>query len=851
MACPASIRDCHCETLDGRRIINCRNRQHTDVPSFQVDSNIYDELTLGYNDITSLKAEAFKGLNIKRLDVSDNKITAISGQAFVGIEDVLQELVLHVNQMSQFPKASLAILSNLKLLHIKGFNTNSLPNGAITSLTKLQDVKFDSCKLTMLSSSDFSGAQRTLTSISVVSNLLTSLPISLLSGLTNLETLSFAHNQIQVIPTGAFSNNRKLSELDLSNNNFNTIKEDAFSGIEGILINLNLQSNSLTDNQIIPIGKVISLQKLNLGYNSLTNIPSAAFLELSSLYHLNMHGNKITTLHRNMFEGVTASLKILMLAENQITIIASGLFQQFSLLEDLNLEHNENLGPNLNKETFAGLENTLKTINLATTGFTSSKWVAVKDLASLTSLLVRDNAIGTLPAFTLQKMTSLQNLDLYNTQLPSISQEALHGPENSLVQIYMGKNGIQTMSQCVFFGFGTQFNQLHLTDNPLVCDCELRWLRQWIEDRFTEFQMLTTNWKCKAPEKYVDTLFRGIEPEDFTCDVFVPAPECKPIVATTLKPEITPSPTPQPGISSTTKPTIVSTSQPILLIFTQVTSSSAVVGWTVESTAIVGFTLEYRKFGSTNHIDSFTLAPSVRQHHLEDLEPAMDYVVCLTTEMQTNIAIEETSCNDITTKEVMPDSEEVKGPVNTNIIIGSILGALAFIVLLVLLGFLVVRCRSDGSPFNKHLTMKKPPILPSRTEMPRMGYNSKRFSRGSKSATEIQNASNNHLHEKMDHFTPEQRDKILNMMTTSGGSTMSVISTGSTMRYVPDPPHAPLPPRPQHLEGYLNPAHIQDEDPENHIYSEIGNDYQEVIGAGALTLEGATGGVPYGKECYI
>ena len=116
------------------------------------------------------------------------------------------------------------------------------------------------------------------------------------------------------------------------------------------------------------------------------------------------------------------------------------------------------------------------------------------------------------------------------------------------------------------------------------------------------------------------------------------------------------------------------------------------------------------------------------------------------------------------------------------LILGCVIGLLAFLMLLAILICCIRRCHKKH-----HNDYEK--TLPARKDAPQMGYNSKRFSKPSKSMTSLDNLDSHELEKKLEGFTQEERDRILNLLTHSGASTLSMISHASSNRYLDNPPH--------------------------------------------------------------
>ncbi len=100
---------------------------------------------------------------------------------------------------------------------------------------------------------------KTVETLFLGNNQLTTIQPNAFAGLTNLEDLRLYNNQLTIIPTNAFAGLPKLELLNLSNNQLTTIQPNAFSGLTN-LEDLRLQKNQLT---IIPPNAFAGLPNLN------------------------------------------------------------------------------------------------------------------------------------------------------------------------------------------------------------------------------------------------------------------------------------------------------------------------------------------------------------------------------------------------------------------------------------------------------------------------------------------------------------------------------------------------------------------------------------------------------------
>ena len=130
----------------------------------------------------------------------------------------------------------------------------------------------------------------------------------------SLKSLSLQHNQITTLPNKVFSGLFNLKRLDLENNKLTELPQEVFSGLS-------------------------KLEILSLQYNKLTELPKKVFSGLFNLETLNLGANHITTLPKEVFSGLS-KLKAVYLMENKLTELPKEVFSGLSNLKKLNLYGN-------------------------------------------------------------------------------------------------------------------------------------------------------------------------------------------------------------------------------------------------------------------------------------------------------------------------------------------------------------------------------------------------------------------------------------------------------------------------------------------------------------------------------
>ena len=133
---------------------------------------------------------------------------------------------------------------------------------------------------------------KSLKSLDLGQNQISTLSNKVFSGLTNLRELKLVANQISTLPKEAFSGLSKLETLSLAANQITTIPKEVFSGLSN-LKELKLQNNRLTELPKEAFSGLSKLEKLHLMGNQLTELPKDIFSGLSNLKELSLFANHL------------------------------------------------------------------------------------------------------------------------------------------------------------------------------------------------------------------------------------------------------------------------------------------------------------------------------------------------------------------------------------------------------------------------------------------------------------------------------------------------------------------------------------------------------------------------------
>uniref|UniRef100_UPI00398EBF47 nyctalopin n=1 Tax=Pristiophorus japonicus TaxID=55135 RepID=UPI00398EBF47 len=266
-----------------------------------------------------------------------------------------------------------------------------------------------------------------------------------------LRSLSLDHNNISFITPGAFKGLPNLTELKLAHNEYiKYLHTRTFTGLKRLL-KLDLSNCNLFNIPDRIFIAVTSLQELALWQDNFRRIPGAV-RGMESLTRLYLERNRIEAVAYNSLQGLV-NLKYLNLQDNKIAVIHDKGFQDCVTLEYLYL--NDNLLSNLPKFAFKELR-LLKMLNLGgnTLVNVSSNWFS--ELVELEVLYLDRNTISYIEEGAFENLTSLISLHLNSNNLTSLPL---------------------LVFQPVYF-----IGRLFVFRNPWGCDCEMEWLKEWMEN---------------------------------------------------------------------------------------------------------------------------------------------------------------------------------------------------------------------------------------------------------------------------------------------------------------------------------------------------------------------------------
>ena len=346
--------------IDQSSFTSVRQSDFAKLPSKQISSLA---ITRGSLDEIFDSAFAEIAFSLLSLDLKENRIRAIGGRAFNGLQN-LQELDLSRNILTYFPQDIFKPLSALKVLNL-GYNkfSNNFPNNLFSAQSNLQTLTLDGNSLVSLKASMFQGLKNLqvlnvhncaiktmnndvflhitmLTNLDLSFNQLYSLPpAESLSNLRNLRNLTLLGNTLSVVGQDQF-NGLSIDTLDLTRNKINQLHPDAFRGMVKVRYLLLSENNlvSLPEKIFKPIGAELYSLKLS-GNRGLYALPDKVFDDLQQIRELNMSYCGLKRLQDQQFVQVF-TLQQVDLSYNRLEYLPSSLLDRANFMTQLKLEGN-------------------------------------------------------------------------------------------------------------------------------------------------------------------------------------------------------------------------------------------------------------------------------------------------------------------------------------------------------------------------------------------------------------------------------------------------------------------------------------------------------------------------------
>ncbi|XP_011664946.1 toll-like receptor 3 [Strongylocentrotus purpuratus] len=471
--------------------------------------------------------------SVDSLNLNFNKLTFVD----MGLCGRATNVGLAFNEIEQLTAESVIFGCQSDYVDLRGNPIKSVDPNVIASL-HARSLVLGQYPLTLEILKDtFIGICRSeIVELTIIHANFTVLPRDVFGLLRNcsLSVLRFTDQKVQSLSLYVFSNLTRLVELDLTFNEIVTVEPVFFQGMRELKV-LNLNFNKVK--YINPNSDVwaLDLNELHLRGNSLTEISEFAFFGLRNLTLLDLSLNKalivleITSFSKLMgiktidlnycsfskFQPVAPNLTTLFLnnMNSPMVFMQAGIaFKDSQGLVDLEIRESgllifNLLDKTLNVSLFDGLSNlttldlshnyldlyfpddfparifeqlsALQTLSLEDCHISCLHPLAFTGLTSLRVLNLRGNVIQQLNFDIFKMLDQVTIIDLDDNLLAYLDEQ-LFSNNPRLNTLLLSNNKLTRLNQTTFEPIESSLLSFDLSLNPIECNCNLRWFRDWI-----------------------------------------------------------------------------------------------------------------------------------------------------------------------------------------------------------------------------------------------------------------------------------------------------------------------------------------------------------------------------------
>uniref|UniRef100_A0AC34RQ71 Uncharacterized protein n=1 Tax=Panagrolaimus sp. JU765 TaxID=591449 RepID=A0AC34RQ71_9BILA len=255
---------------------------------------------------------------LKKLDLSDNKISTLPAQSLLGLDN-LETLILDKNLFTSVPTEALKNVVTLEDLSMSVNKISQILPGALP----LPNLKSLSLEVNQIESMKAEVLQQAsgLLYLYLSNNRFSVIDPKMFYYVSQLKVLAMSHNvAIKIIPFNAFQYTPSLIRLEMTDCSIGTIEQGTFHNTPKIQV-IALAQNKLKRIGVSMFNTLPYVQSIDLKQNEITLVDDYAFSRLKMLQKLDLSSNQLQSLPVNTFfetfgQGSFSVLKVLYLYDN-------------------------------------------------------------------------------------------------------------------------------------------------------------------------------------------------------------------------------------------------------------------------------------------------------------------------------------------------------------------------------------------------------------------------------------------------------------------------------------------------------------------------------------------------------
>ncbi|KAJ8682332.1 hypothetical protein QAD02_018124, partial [Eretmocerus hayati] len=418
---------------------------------------------------------------------------------------------LQGNNISVVFKTDFEDMATLRLLQLSNNQIHTIERGAFQDLVKVEKLRLNNNHIRFLPDSLFSNMMN-LKRLDLSHNQLTMIGPKTLRGIASLKHLLLDNNELSCIDESAIRELKELEILTLNDNKLTTLGKDIFTGLMH-LRTLKLSDNSFTcDCHLVWLNRMLKTSS-RLGQNTQCAAPA------------NLKGQDISEIEENELKCSSVVEKpssecssepqcphpcrcsegIVDCRENSLTKVPTNLPE-----DTIELRLEQNGITEIPAKAFSPYRK-LRRIDLSNNKIRKVAADAFHGLKFLESLVLYGNKISELPSGIFQGLTNLQLLLLNANEISCIRTD-LFRDLSGLTLLSLYDNNIKSLGNGTFANL-QNIKTLHLARNPFICDCNLRWLGEYLRANPIE----TSGARCESPKRALKRRIDNMRDDKFKC----------------------------------------------------------------------------------------------------------------------------------------------------------------------------------------------------------------------------------------------------------------------------------------------------------------------------------------------